>query len=94
MAECHGTGQKWYPSTSNVFVNDRDEEAAVGETFIVEAGRSGSQLVTSVRKVSAIPQRAGIMANSLTKFRLNTLRTGSFKLFKRPFPEFLTILTL
>jgi len=24
----------------------------------------------------------------------NTLRTGSFKLFKRPFPEFLTILTL
>jgi hypothetical protein len=26
--------------------------------------------------------------------RLNTLRTGSFKLFKRPFPGFLTILTL
>jgi len=25
---------------------------------------------------------------------LNTLRTGSFKLFKRPFPVFLTILTL
>jgi len=25
---------------------------------------------------------------------LNTLRTGSFKLFKRPFPGFLTILTL
>ena len=25
---------------------------------------------------------------------LNTLRTGSFKLFKRPFPAFLTILTL
>jgi len=25
---------------------------------------------------------------------LNTLRTGSFKLFKRPLPEFLTILTL
>jgi len=24
----------------------------------------------------------------------NTLRTGSFKLFKRPFPGFLTILTL
>jgi len=24
---------------------------------------------------------------------LNTLRTGSFKLFKRPFPGFLTILT-
>ena len=26
--------------------------------------------------------------------KLNTLRTGSFKLFKRPFPGFLTILTL
>ena len=26
--------------------------------------------------------------------QFNTLRTGSFKLFKRPFPEFLTILTL
>jgi hypothetical protein len=25
---------------------------------------------------------------------LNTLRTGSFKFFKRPFPGFLTILTL
>jgi len=25
---------------------------------------------------------------------INTLRTGSFKLFKRPFPGFLTILTL
>ena len=25
---------------------------------------------------------------------VNTLRTGSFKLFKRPFPGFLTILTL
>jgi len=27
-------------------------------------------------------------------FTFNTLRTGSFKLFKRPFPGFLTILTL
>ena len=26
--------------------------------------------------------------------QLNTMRTGSFKLFKRPFPGFLTILTL
>ena len=25
---------------------------------------------------------------------VNTLRTGSFKMFKRPFPGFLTILTL
>jgi len=30
----------------------------------------------------------------LIKIVLNTLRTGSFKLFKRPFPGFLTILTL
>jgi hypothetical protein len=29
-----------------------------------------------------------------THFMFNTLRTGSFKLFKRPFPGFLTILTL
>ena len=29
-----------------------------------------------------------------TTSALNTLRTGSFKLFKRPFPGFLTILTL
>jgi len=29
-----------------------------------------------------------------TTFILNTLKTGSFKLFKRPFPGFLTILTL
>ena len=28
------------------------------------------------------------------QFTINTLRTGSFKLFKRPFPGFLTILTL
>jgi hypothetical protein len=28
------------------------------------------------------------------KDSINTLRTGSFKLFKRPFPGFLTILTL
>jgi hypothetical protein len=27
-------------------------------------------------------------------FQINTLRTGSFKLFKRPFPRFLAILTL
>ena len=31
---------------------------------------------------------------SYTHMHLNTLRTGSFKLFKRPFPGFLTILTL
>jgi hypothetical protein len=30
----------------------------------------------------------------LKQYHLNTLRTGSFKLFKRPFPGFLTILTL
>jgi len=28
------------------------------------------------------------------EFYINTLRTGSFKLFKRTFPGFLTILTL
>ena len=29
-----------------------------------------------------------------TSFNINTLRTGSFKLFKRPFPGSLTILTV
>ena len=28
------------------------------------------------------------------EMNVNTLRTGSFKLFKRPFPGFLTFLTL
>ena len=37
----------------------------------------------SVRKISATE-----------RLFINTLRTGSFKLFKRPFPGFLTILTL
>jgi len=32
--------------------------------------------------------------NSNIKVTVNTLGTGSFKLFKRPFPGFLTILTL
>ena len=32
--------------------------------------------------------------NRLRHVILNTLRTGSFKLFKRPFPRFITILTL
>jgi hypothetical protein len=29
----------------------------------------------------------------ISNLRVNTLRTGSFKLFKHPFPGFLTILT-
>jgi len=33
------------------------------------------------------------MGNDI-KMELNTLGTGSFKLFKRPLPGFLTILTL
>ena len=31
---------------------------------------------------------------NLTPLQINTLRTGSFKLFKRPFPGFSTILAL
>ena len=41
--------------------------------------------------------RSGIRKTSMhiaIEIRLNTLRTGSFKLFKRPFPGFLTILTI
>jgi hypothetical protein len=35
-----------------------------------------------------------ITALRLFAFAFNTLRTGSFKLLKRPLPGFLTILTL
>ena len=38
-------------------------------------------------------QRQIVLAERCIVF-VNTLRTGSFKLFKRPFPGFLTILTL
>ena len=39
-------------------------------------------------------QCSRIFIYSLLLPEVNTLRTGSFKLFKRPFPGFLTILTL
>jgi len=39
-----------------------------------------------------ILSRVDVRLRWLLKF--NTLRMGSFKLFKRPFPGFLTILTL
>jgi hypothetical protein len=42
---------------------------------------------------SCIPIQAHLLY-TLKSPILNTLRTGSFKLFKRPFPGFLTILTL
>jgi len=35
-----------------------------------------------------------LLPYNLNDNNVNTLRTGSFKLFKRPFPGFLTILTL
>jgi len=35
-----------------------------------------------------------LMEREMIPTNINTLRTGSFKLFKRPFPGFLTILTL
>ena len=41
-----------------------------------------TQLVEALRYIAGDP------------FYLNTLRTESFKLFKRPFPGFLTMLTL
>jgi len=53
---------------------------ADGLTVVPQARHSLSQTVT---------EQLCIMA-----YVVNTLRTGSFKLFKRPFPGFLTILTL
>jgi len=64
-------------------------------------GRSGQ-----VRKIlpvpELVPRTVQPIASRYTYYAtrptvdvlLNTLRTGSFKMFKRPFPEFLTILTL
>jgi len=40
-----------------------------------------------------MPQSDNLVAVSNDN-NINTLRTGSFKLFKRPFPVFLTLLTL
>ena len=46
--------------------------------------------LVSVNKV----KNAMIYKHLQTAIHINTLRMGSFKLFKRPFPGFLTILTL
>jgi len=48
------------------------------------------------RTCQKTPIKGKRLCGTVAKFQslLNTLRTGSFKLFKRPFPEFLTILTL
>jgi len=43
------------------------------------------------------PPEISLITTSAAKrmnIHINTLRTGSFKLFKRPLPGFLTILTL
>jgi len=55
MIECHEPGQKWLPTNFKCVRQWQGRRGAVGQTFIAEAGRSGSQLVTSIRKVSAIP---------------------------------------
>jgi len=46
------------------------------------------------RTVQPVVSRYTDYATRPILLELNTLRTGSFKLFKRPFPGFLTILTL
>jgi hypothetical protein len=55
-----------------------------------------SQIPTALRQDSAVLMKLAPNELVLVDFDslVNTLRTGSFKLFKRPFPGFLTILTL
>jgi len=48
----------------------------------------------SVRADNSFRNLIRMFALSFVTLLLNTLRTGSFKLFKRPFPGFLTIVTL
>ena len=56
----------------------------------MQAIRSFSNI--RVPKPFGVPGRVEIKYDNNTY--INTLRMGSFKLFKRPFPGFLTILTL
>jgi len=44
--------------------------------------------------VTELQKRHAYKRLSIQNTSINTLRTGSFKLFKSPFPGFLTILTL
>ena len=46
------------------------------------------------RALHVLRSRASSFQMRVSSTFLNTLRTGSFKLFKRPFPGLLTILTL
>jgi hypothetical protein len=50
-------------------------------------------LQISASQVAQLLKKKSDLARNIIQF-LNTLRTGSFKLFKRPFLGFLTILTL
>jgi hypothetical protein len=47
-------------------------------------------IINSIRYKEKLPEESKMSII----VSINTLRTGSFKLFKRPFPGFLTILTL
>jgi len=53
-------------------------------------------MAENLKRLKEEAELAGLHINiKKTKgMRVNTLRTGSFTLFKRPFPGFLTILTL
>ena len=55
----------------------------------IEAEDDDDDYVFQVKRVPSVP----IDTTSIDA-EFNTLRTGSFKLFKRPLPGFLTILTL
>ena len=58
-------------------------------------GRSTSSYDNKKFRIRSMEKQRGMeFGFRKTATAVNTLRTGSFKLFKRPFPGFLTILTL
>ena len=58
------------------------------------AGAEKHEMAPRCLTVSFDLATKGVKSETIWKTEFNTLRTGSFKLFKRPFPGFLTILTL
>jgi len=64
----------------------------LGVTWLITLRGGEAKSTMSVRNYNLRKNQAQKMGK--IELIRNTLKTGSFKLFKRPFPGFLTILTL
>jgi hypothetical protein len=86
-----------YQPRSDV-LNDAKGDRLADSHSILNSWRNISCHLLNVHGVNDVRQTEIHTAEPLvpepSAFDVNTLRTGSFKLFKRPFPGFLTILTL